>query len=156
MATVNKILLPRRGKKSLMKSPSKAVQVLEKGELFIECSDDGIGVGHAMIKIGDGATAYSDLGYAIGDTSNDEISFTESTDPSIDSTIGKITTDSKLAVLVSNIKRSIILLKNSVDTIKNLITALTGSNTIQEVKIVTQLPADAADHPNTLYFIKQS
>lgn len=156
MATVNKILLPRRGKKSVMLSPSKAAIVLEKGELFVESSDEGIGKGHARIKIGNGSDPYSTLDYAIGDTSNDEIEFSESAETDIDVVIEGIATKSKLRILITNIKRSIILLKDKIDTINALLTALTASDTIRKVEVVTELPPDAAAHMDTLYLIKQS
>ena len=113
MATVNKILLPRRAKKSVMQTPGKSSIVLEKGELFIETSDEGIGVGHAKIKIGNGTSAYSQLDYAIGDTSNDEITFNESSSSTITSAIDKLTSGAKLNVLISNIKKCILIFNNN-------------------------------------------
>ncbi len=155
MATVNKILLPRRGKKSVM-STSKADTVLERGELFIESSDEGIGVGHAMIKIGDGTSAYSNLGYALGDTSNDVITFTDTAETDINTVISRIKTESKLETLIKNIKKAIQILKNNDDSISTKLVSLTSNNTITEVKVVNALPVDAAAHPNTLYLIKSS
>lgn len=156
MANVNKILLPRRGKKSVMQSTGMSSVILEKGELFVECSDEGVGVGHAFIKIGDGTTAYSSLGYAIGDTSNDAINFSESAETEITSAIGKLISGAKLNVLIANIKKCITILKNNDDTTANKFTALTDNNGITEVKLVTSLPADASSHPTTLYLIKSS
>ena len=154
MATVNKILLPRRAKKSVMQSSGKSSIVLEKGELFVECPDEGIGTGHCMIKIGDGNTAYSALPYAIGDTSNDQITFSESSETQIDSIITKFVPGTKLSILVSFIKKSIILFKNKNDAYDLKISDLTDNNTIEKVKVVTKLPEDAGDNPTTLYFIK--
>lgn len=153
MATVNKILLPRRGKKSIM-ATSKADTVLEKGELFVESSDEGIGVGHAKIKIGDGTTAYANLGYALGDTSNDIISFTDTAETDITIVIERIKTESKLETLIKNIKKAIQLLKSNDDIINGKIINLTAGGVITEVKIVNTLPSDAASHPNTLYLIR--
>ena len=154
MATVNKILLPRRAKKSVMQSSGKSSIVLEKGELFIECPDEGIGKGHSIIKIGDGNTAYSELPYAIGDTSNDHITFTESSETQIDSIIAKFIPGTKLNTLVAFIKKSIILFKNKNDAYDLKISDLTDGNTIEKIKVVTRLPEDAGDNPTTLYLIK--
>ena len=154
MATVNKILLPRRAKKSVMQSSGKSSIVLEKGEIFVECPDEGIGKGHSIIKIGDGSTAYSSLPYAIGDTSNDIITFPESSETQIDSIITKFTSETKLATLISYIKKSIILFRNKNNAYDTKISDLTDSNTVEYVKVVNSLPEDAAAHPTTLYFIK--
>ena len=180
MANVNKILLPRRGKKSVMQSAGKSSIVLEKGELFVECSDEGVGVGHDFIKIGVTSATVNKTGptngnvtytltcvlkdgtkrrlivYAIGDTSNDAINFSESAETEITSAIGKLISGAKLNVLIANIKKCITILKNNYDTTANKFTALTDNNGITEVKLVTSLPADASSHPTTLYLIKSS
>ena len=154
MASVNEILLPRRAKKSVMKSPTKKVIVLEEGEIFMECSDDGIGRGHVIFKVGDGETQYQDLPYACGDTSNDEIEFDGSTETNIDVVIGKISTGSKLKELITNIKRAISILKGNDDVTNETFDKLTDGRKIVDVKLVDALPEDAASHPTTLYFIK--
>ena len=154
MATVNKILLPRRAKESVMKSPTKSVIVLEKGEMFVECSDDGIGNGHVKIKIGDGVTPYKDLGYAVGDTSNDQITFQESSDTDIATIITNLITNSPLNKLIANIKKAIIILKNNDDNTNTKFTNLTAQNAITEVRLVDALPADAGSNPTVLYLIK--
>ena len=154
MAVVNKILLPRRAKESVMKSPSKEVIVLEKGELFIESSDDGIGNGHVKFKIGNGVTPYKDLKYAIGDTSNDQIDFTETPDTDINTIISNLISSSPLNKLISNIKKAIILLKTSDDNTKTKIDNITAQNAITEVRLVDSLPSDAGSNPTVLYLIK--
>lgn len=153
MATVNKILLPRRAKYSVMKSDSKKTIVLEKGELFVETSDDGIGKGHAMIKIGDGSSTYENLDYAIGDTSNDVIDFSENTsDTDINVIIDKIIPLSKLCNLIKNIKKAIIILKDNDDNINTKLNDLTDTNKITKVMVVDALPLNP--DATTLYLIK--
>lgn len=156
MAAVNKILLPRRAKKSVMQTPGKSSIILEKGELFVECSEEGIGYGHALIKIGNGVSAYSDLDYAIGDTSNDAIVFSESSASNITNAINKLKTGTKLSILIANIKKCIVIFKTNNDNINTKFSNLTDSDKITEVKVVTSLPADASAHPTTLYLIKSS
>ncbi len=153
MATVNKILLPRRGKKSLMET-TKASTLLESGELFAEVPDEGVGKGHTRFKIGDGTTVYSDLPYALGDTSNDEITFLDTAETDINVVISKIASGAKLETLIKNIKKAISILKGNDDKLNTSISNLTDSNTIKYVKLVNTLPADAASHPDTVYLIK--
>ena len=153
MANVNKILLPRRGKKSAMESPSKAAMILAKGEFFVECTDAGVGKGPIKIKIGDGITAYSSLPYALGDTSNDTVSFAESTDTTIAEVLSKIVSGASLGTIVSSVKKGISLLDTSLTQTNNRLDNITDTNKITEVKIVTSLPPDAAIHDTTLYLI---
>ena len=153
MANVNEILLPRRGKKSVMETQSKASIILAKGEFFVECPDSGVGTGPIKIKIGDGVTAYSSLPYALGDNSNDIITFTDSTESNITALIGRISSGTSLGNLISFLKRGIILLNNSIGTINAKLTNLTATNAITEVKVVNALPPDASSHPTTVYLI---
>ena len=51
-------LKPRRGKKS---TATNQKIMLEKGEVFFECPDDGVGKGQGRIMIGDGSTTYDQL-----------------------------------------------------------------------------------------------
>ena len=57
----------RRGSRTTMGS-TKANLVLESGEMFLEYPDDRIGTGPCRIKVGDGATEYSALPYALSIT----------------------------------------------------------------------------------------
>lgn len=153
MATVNKILLPRRAKKSAMLSPSKAAMILAKGEFFMECPDEGVGKGHIKIKVGDGITAYSDLPYALGDTGNDTVVFVESTDTTIEQILAKIVTGTSIGTIVAAVKKGISILYNSLNDTNSKIDNLTDTNKITEVKVVTSLPSDASAHETTLYLI---
>lgn len=159
MASVNKILLPRRAKASVMRSESKKNTILEKGEMFIEYPDSGIGTGHVKIKFGDGTTPYGSttdypdgLPYALGDTSNDNIDFVDRSTTDIDEVIGRISTGSPLGELIAFIKRAVGLLKAKDDTIDTTISNITAGNQIKNVVIVDRLP----DNPdsNTLYLIR--
>jgi len=53
-------LRPRRGKKSDAESVDI---VLERGEVFFEAPETGVGTGAGRIKVGDGTTAYTSLPY---------------------------------------------------------------------------------------------
>lgn len=154
MATVNKILLPRRGTKAAMENETKSKIVLESGELFIECSNAGVGKGHSKIKIGDGVTAYASLPYAIGDTSNDGIIYDESSANNVVDIIdNKMGSGSTVASLIGSIKKCIRLINTKLTNTSNTVDNITASNTVKYVKIVSSLPADAADHPDTVYLI---
>ena len=54
----------RRGKRSTAENEHI---ILEKGELFFEVPEDGVGTGNGKIKIGDGETEYSKSPYFLGD-----------------------------------------------------------------------------------------
>ena len=71
-------LRPRRGKKAT--AESQAI-VLKKGEVFFEIDANGISTGSSAkacgkIKMGDGSTTYSNLGYFI-DVDTSVIAFTD-------------------------------------------------------------------------------
>ena len=61
-SSVNTIL-PRRGSENIMKY-KKGDIILDKGELFVEYPENNMKNG-CKIKIGDGVTKYSDLGYTV-------------------------------------------------------------------------------------------
>ena len=89
MADVSKIFKPRRGTKSIMAGTKKST-VLASGEMFVEVPDAGVGKGASKIKIGDGTTAYSSLPYALGDTSNDQITFSSNTSTTVAAALNSI------------------------------------------------------------------
>ena len=108
MATLTKYLMPRRGTATVM--ASKTSLVLKKGEFFIEAPAEGIGKGHSRIKIGDGETTYTALPYAIGDTENDVINFTEDTSTTTSQALAKVVSGAALKVDIAALKQAINLL----------------------------------------------
>ena len=112
MATVNKILKPRRGKKSTM-AGTKASTVLAAGELFVEVPDTGVGKGASKIKIGDGSTAYSSLPYALGDTSNDVITYTSNSSTTVANALNNVASGKKLGEMIAGLKQAISLVNTS-------------------------------------------
>lgn len=113
MATITKILLPRRGKYSKMNGV-KASTVLHNGEFFIELPDTGAGTGKCKIKIGDGSTQYSELPYAIGDTSSDKIEFVNNTATTVTNCLNSVVTGAELKTIVAALKQAISLVNDSV------------------------------------------
>ena len=107
-ALENKYFAPHRGKVSVM--AQKGTLVLKNGEIFVEVPDTGVGTGHSRIKLGDGKTAYSALPYAIGDTENDTISFTEDTSATADAAVAKVVSGAALKNDIAALKRAISLL----------------------------------------------
>ena len=56
-------LKPRRGKKSTAISQLSSSTPLQRGEVFFEVPDAGVGTGAGKIKMGDGVHGYDDLPY---------------------------------------------------------------------------------------------
>ena len=117
MADVTKIFKPRRGKSGTMASGAKAATVLQAGELFVELPSGGAntGDGHCKIKIGDGATAYSSLKYAIGDTANDKVLVDNNTSTTITSALNSATSDQPLKTVLGGLKRAINLCDTNIN-----------------------------------------
>lgn len=79
--------------------------VLDYGELFVElpvAASDNI-----RIKIGDGKRKYKDLPYRLGDTSTDELYFTESEEKTLNNALSKVTSGADVATSISNLKKAI-------------------------------------------------
>lgn len=102
-------LKPRRGKKSTM-SGNKANLVLRSGEMFVETPDTGAGTGASKIKFGDGSTPYSSLPYALGDTSNDIITYTNDSSTSISTSISNAVSGKTLGKILAALKQGISLI----------------------------------------------
>lgn len=101
---------PRRGKTSTMLGDKKST-LLKEGEFFVEVPDDGVGKGHSKIKIGDGVTEYSSLPYALGDTSNDNITFTDSdTSTNVNTAVTNVASGRSLGGIIASIKNALKLL----------------------------------------------
>ena len=101
-----KILRPRRGTKTKMKSTRKSSIVLEEGEIFIECPDSGIGKGKCKVKIGDGVSAYAMLPYALGNVVEDEpVDFLEDRRTDIQELIDEVVAGELLVKIIANMKR---------------------------------------------------
>lgn len=101
---------PRRGKTSTMLGDKKST-LLKEGEFFVEVPDEGVGKGHSKIKIGDGVTAYSSLPYALGDTSNDNITFTDSdTSTDVNTAVTNVASGRSLGGIIASIKNALKLL----------------------------------------------
>ena len=108
-----KIFKPRRGKKSTMAGTKKAT-VLSAGEMFIEVPDTGAGTGHSKMKIGDGSTQYSSLPYAMGDTENDKIAFSNDTSGNITTALNKVTSGAALKTMIAALKQAVSLANTSI------------------------------------------
>lgn len=158
MANVNKILLPRRAKKCVMDDNDKRNIILEKGEIFFEFPNSGIGKGHVKVKIGDGSTPYNPISgealpYALGDTSNDVIDFSNRAETDVDYILNeKIKTGNPLETLIGYIKNVLSLLNKKDKEIDNTLSALTAGRTIKKVEVVNTLPQNP--NPTTLYLIR--
>ena len=113
MADVSKIFKPRRGTKSIMAGTKKST-VLASGEFFVEVPDAGVGKGASKIKIGDGTTAYSSLPYALGDTSNDQITFSSNTSTTVAAALNSVTSGGSLKNIVAGLKQAISLCNTSI------------------------------------------
>ena len=118
MATVNKILKPRRGKKSTM-AGTKASTVLAAGELFLEVPDTGVGKGKSKIKVGDGSTAYKSLPYALGDTSTDVITYSSNSSTSVATALNNVASGKTLANMIAGLKQAVSLLNTSVTSLND-------------------------------------
>lgn len=127
-----KIFKPRRGKYSTMTGPKKTT-ILSVGEMFVEVPDTGIGTGHCRIKFGDGVTMYDKLPYALGDTSNDKITYSNNTSSSIDTALSGASSGKKLGDILAALKQAISLNKTSINSnatsISNLTTSVSNLNT---------------------------
>ena len=108
-----KIFKPRRGKKSTM-AGTKKTTVLSAGEMFIEVPDTGVGKGHSKMKIGDGSTQYSSLPYAMGDTENDKIAFSNDTSGNITTALNKVTSGAALKTMIAALKQAVSLANTSI------------------------------------------
>ena len=109
MADTNKQLLPHRGGSSKMTTGAGRSIVLRSGELFVEYPDTGAGTGKCKIKIGDGSTAYSALPYAVGETSTDPITFSQSTVSTFAGLLAEIADKAKLQTFIGALKQGISL-----------------------------------------------
>ena len=114
MGDVSKIFKPRRGLKSTMASNAKKGTVLSSGEFFVEAPDTGVGTGQHKIKIGDGTTAYSDLPYALGDTSNDKIEFSSNTATTVANALNSVASGQSLKTIIGGLKQAISLCNTSI------------------------------------------
>lgn len=79
--------------------------VLGYGELFVELplkDSDNI-----RIKYGDGKTKWKDLPYRLGDTSTDELYFTESDESSLNNALSKVVNGTDVRTAIANLKRAI-------------------------------------------------
>ena len=141
-----KIFKPRRGKKSTM-AGTKKTTVLSAGEMFIEVPDTGAGTGHSKMKIGDGSTQYSSLPYAMGDTENDKIAFSNDTSSTATAALNKVTSGAALKTLIAGLKQAVSLtntsitqLNDDISGISNNISSITSNisninNSISKIKV---------------------
>ena len=110
---MSKIFKPRRGKASTM-AGSKKTTVLAAGEFFMEVPDTGVGTGKAKIKMGDGATQYSSLPYALGDTSNDKIDLVSNSATTVAAALNSMVNGNTLGTQLGAAKQACTLLNNGV------------------------------------------
>ena len=121
-----KIFKPRRGKKSTMAGSKKAT-VLSAGEMFIEVPDTGAGTGHSKMKIGDGSTQYSSLPYAMGDTENDKIAFSNDTSGNITTALNKVTSGAALKTMIAALKQAVSLANTSITQLNDETNSINNS-----------------------------
>ena len=140
MADVSKIFKPRRGTKSVM-AGTKKTTVLASGEMFVEVPDAGVGKGASKIKIGDGTTAYSSLPYALGDTSNDQITFSSNTSTTVAAALNSVTSGGSLKNIVAGLKQAISLCNTSITQLNDELTNTKNSFNIGCKNIVAALTA---------------
>lgn len=140
---------PRRGKTSTMLGDKKST-LLKEGEFFVEVPDDGVGKGHSKIKIGDGVTAYSSLPYALGDTSNDNITFTDNdTSTDVNTAVTNVASGRSLGGIIASIKNALKLLgRTATQSISGLMSAadkkkLDGIESGAQKNTVTGIKGDA-------------
>ena len=110
---MSKIFKPRRGKASTM-AGSKKTTVLAAGEFFMEVPDTGVGTGKAKIKMGDGATQYSSLPYALGDTSTDKINLVSNSATTVAAALNSMANGNTLGTQLGAAKQACTLLNNGV------------------------------------------
>lgn len=141
MASVSKIFKPRRGLASTMAGSGKKNIVLQKGEFFLEAPSGGMGTGASKVKVGDGTTAYSSLPYALGDTSNDKIDFSNNTSTTVANALTSVASGKALKTIIGGLKQAISLCNTSItklnDDINNMIG--TGDNNMTLIEMVTEL-----------------
>jgi hypothetical protein len=104
----SKIFKPRRGKVSTM-AGTKATTVLAAGEMFVEVPDTGVGTGRCKMKIGDGSTAYSSLPTAMGDTTNELITYESNTATTVATALNSAASGSSLGNIIAALKQAISL-----------------------------------------------
>ena len=112
----NKLFRPHRGGKSKMNSGSGATHVLEDGEFFVEYPDTGAGSGKCKVKVGNGVATYTELPYALGDTSTDPITFTEASSTTVEAALARVIPGALLQNIVGGLKRAVSLCNTRITT----------------------------------------
>lgn len=112
----NKLFRPHRGGKSKMTSGSGSSHVLADGEIFVEYPDTGAGSGKCKVKMGNGVGEYTELPYALGDTSTDPIIFTEASATTVEAALAKATTGAALQTIIGALKRAVSLCNTKITT----------------------------------------
>jgi len=79
--------------------------VLGYGELFIELPPNDSD--NIRVKYGDGETKYKDLPYRLGDTSTDELYFSESEVETLSEALEKVVSGADVKTIISNLKKAI-------------------------------------------------
>ena len=112
----NKLFRPHRGGKSKMNVGSGSTHVLEDGEFFVEYPDTGAGSGKCKVKVGNGVSIYTELPYALGDTSTDPITFTEASSTTVEDALARVIPGALLQNIIGGLKRAVILCNNRITT----------------------------------------
>ena len=113
------ILKTNRGGTSKMNVGSGKNFILDEGEIFLEYPDTGVGSGKSKFKVGDGTSVYTDLPYAIGDTSTDPITFTQGSQQTAAAALAAVTSGGQLDGIVGNMKQAVHLCDEGINTINN-------------------------------------
>ena len=144
---MSKIFRPRRGKKTTMNG-TKANTVLALGEMFVEMPDSGCGTGPCKIKLGDGVTTYNNLSYALGDTPNNTIEYSENSATTLSAALESATSGSLLKTIVAALRKSVSILMAAV-TQADITTALTAIGTKIDNGLIPSFPASTYFYDKT-------
>lgn len=125
MAEASKLFKPRRGKASTMNG-AKNGTLLAAGEFFLEYPDTGVGTGRSRIKMGDGATTYGKLPYAIDFAENQPIYYSNNTAGTAKDAIDNAASGSPLGTIVAALKQAITKNESSISTLGDNYNTLNG------------------------------
>jgi len=112
----NKLFRPHRGGVSKMNVGTGSTHVLEDGEFFVEYPDTGSGSGKCKVKMGNGVAPYTELPYALGDTSTDPITFTEASSTTVEAALARVISGAALQNIIGGLRRAVSLCNTRITT----------------------------------------
>ena len=117
---MSRVLKPRRGSYSAMASEGKKDIILKSGELFMEYPDSGPGTGECKFKVGDGASSYESLPYALGDISSDSVTiFEDEQSTTLEEALALAESNNALSIVLGGLKNAVIIVENELTTLQN-------------------------------------